>query len=867
MEYEYKNLKSNKMIKIDIKKPYSLIYGPNGTGKTTFARFLNSKKEKVINGKKIKYLVFDQDFVNNNIYISTVDKGYKTDPQNKSKLKQIFLGDSSKDDNEKLNLIRKKKREFNKQNVNFLLFKNDFKNIVEKLLEDESYDKENNKFIMNYIDDNLAKKYIEKILKNIENKELKVDFEKLEDDKYIDELMLPNIEVTYNTEEIKEEIIKFLNDEKNNEEKSINSAIDNLTRKFKKILNTEVIEKEITIIDGMIKSLDVEKEEATLIGKLELEEKDFLEEITQKNEKEVKKIQNWIKDGHEYHKELDFKKCLYCRNDIKKEIKDKYKSIISNKYMLILKNFKKEIEKIYDIFNDLNSEYLNIEKNNWFELTKRLEERKVYRILLKRGEKTYNIIKNLTEKGEYSDLIVKELCKLNEFLKYISKKNLLKTLIDKENNEINKNYKGYQLFLQSSIFQRQLKVEMIKKQLLLEESNLTTKIIKDTEEYINKIKDYIGDFEKIYEPRLKLKINANISKKDSAESTIEIETQEKDFLNQLSEGEKNVLSLIIFFSYVKKIINTLEENESIVMVLDDPVNSNDWNNFFKFKSIIEDYFYFDVMNKKISNIIILTHNIDYAIIQLQSDKLLEHFELLRLFCTDCKEIDTKFLFMNDIKLGSKLLCDLLSNVMEEEEKIYINKKALLRVAIYMRKFLESFLFNIVSISNPNLIGDEKNCFKFLKNNTNSDSIKELIDISTNIMKDLKKGTISVDDYMKKLLKALADIVSNYNLFKEDAFLNLLINKYKDSSKIFSIKDSKNQYIVADEFEIEENEEYRDVLIDILIKGLIVNLKINEKETVDRTKKSARIYYLNYLRHVNDNVGRPVLAVNSDAIIE
>ena len=50
-------------------------------------------------------------------------------------------------------------------------------------------------------------------------------------------------------------------------------------------------------------------------------------------------------------------------------------------------------------------------------------------------------------------------------------------------------------------------------------------------------------------------------------------------------------------------------------------------------------------------------------------------------------------------------------------------------------------------------------------------------------------------------------------------------------------------------------------------GLIVNLKINEKETVDRTKKSARIYYLNYLRHVNDNVGRPVLAVNSDAIIE
>ena len=38
---------------------------------------------------------------------------------------------------------------------------------------------------------------------------------------------------------------------------------------------------------------------------------------------------------------------------------------------------------------------------------------------------------------------------------------------------------------------------------------------------------------------------------------------------------------------------------------------------------------------------------------------------------------------------------------------------------------------------------------------------------------------------------------------------------------------------------------------------VVNIKNNKTETVDRTKRSARIYYLNYLRHVNDNVGRPV----------
>lgn len=48
---------------------------------------------------------------------------------------------------------------------------------------------------------------------------------------------------------------------------------------------------------------------------------------------------------------------------------------------------------------------------------------------------------------------------------------------------------------------------------------------------------------------------------------------------------------------------------------------------------------------------------------------------------------------------------------------------------------------------------------------------------------------------------------------------------------------------------------------------VVNIKNNKTETVDRTKRSARIYYLNYLKHVNDNVGRPVLAVNSDSIIQ
>lgn len=69
MEYEYKNLKSNKIIKFNIDEKFAFIYGPNGTGKTTFSRAIgNGKRIKDKNINKI-HLVFNQDFINNNIYI------------------------------------------------------------------------------------------------------------------------------------------------------------------------------------------------------------------------------------------------------------------------------------------------------------------------------------------------------------------------------------------------------------------------------------------------------------------------------------------------------------------------------------------------------------------------------------------------------------------------------------------------------------------------------------------------------------------------------------------------------------------------------------------------------------------------------
>ena len=182
MIYKYENLKTNEKIRVDISKKYSFIYGPNGTGKTTFARSVENNKEMVIDGIKKIHLVFSQDFVNNNIYISTSDNGYKSDTKNRSRLKQIFLGDTSKEDNEFLNALRTKKREYNKELIQPDLFKNDFKDIVKELLkENQEYNNDFEKFIMNYIDDDTLKKYVEKLQGNLTEEKIEVDITKIDD--------------------------------------------------------------------------------------------------------------------------------------------------------------------------------------------------------------------------------------------------------------------------------------------------------------------------------------------------------------------------------------------------------------------------------------------------------------------------------------------------------------------------------------------------------------------------------------------------------------------------------------------------------------------------------------------------------------
>lgn len=867
MIYKYENLKTKAQIDVNISKKYSFIYGPNGTGKTTFARSIDNNKEIIVDGIKKKHLVFSQDFVNNNIYISTSDSGYKSDTKNRSRLKQIFLGNTSKEDNETLNTLRTKKREYNKELIQPDIFKSEFKNIVRELLkEDKEYNEDYEKFIMNYVDDKFLKKYTEKLQNIMENEKIEVDITKIDDEEYISKLELPEIKKTYTEEEVKEELINFLKETYNKQEKSINKRIDSLNKKVLENINEKILTDKINSFKKIINSLEEKKKEYEIILKLQKEEETFLNATLQGTNIEMKNVGAWINEGHKYHKPINFSKCLYCRNEISEEIKESYTTMLKNSYIASLNDYTQELKSIVDIITTIEQEFNLINKEAWYSITKRKEEEKIIRIIIKKVNRIKKLYKKeYTSKNYYKD-IIKDLEKAKVFYQKI--KDSLKILIKEDMDTEDVKVKAYQLYLNSNELKNQLKKTLIKNEIIKKEKKLSDKIKKDTQEYIKKIEKYIGTFEGIYEPRIKLNIKSNLSKADNAETTIELMSDEKDFLNNLSEGEKNVLALTIFFSYVKNTIEHLKENEKVVIILDDPVNSNDWNNFFKFQAIIEDYFYNDVMEGKIDNIIILSHNIDYAIIQLQNDKYTKHFELLRLFSNKCEKINTEFIFMDDIKLGSKLIHKLLENMEIEDNICYVDKKKLYRVAIYMRKFLETFINSTISISDPKLEAKNEENIKFLKDNINSDATKNLLEMSTNIIKDTKKGIYTVNEYMQKFIDSMYDIISNYKLFKDDAQLNNIISNLYKYKKEFYIRDDLGHKITANTFKIDYSSEYEQILIDTMIKGLITQIKVDYNQNeIECTKKKAERNFLNYLRHVNDNVGRPVLAVNSDKIID
>lgn len=77
----------------------------------------------------------------------------------------------------------------------------------------------------------------------------------------------------------------------------------------------------------------------------------------------------------------------------------------------------------------------------------------------------------------------------------------------------------------------------------------------------------------------------------------------------LSEGEKSVVAFIVYISNLYRVVNTADEYQKIIFIIDDPISSLDFNYVYEISSVIKQLK--NKLNIKFSKQIVLTHNLEF----------------------------------------------------------------------------------------------------------------------------------------------------------------------------------------------------------------------------------------------------------------
>ena len=572
-----------------------LIRGDNGTGKSTLSNIFRSIEEKEKTGEIIANIKNIENLDNVEVNIE-LDNG------------TIMQYDSIQ------------KKWINDDQIVLKVFNDDY--IKENInLEEFEQNKIDGKFETKDIEISSEKKEYEESNKKIQ--------QITEEGKTISKIIKEKIDSTNLM--IKEELDQYCtidtnidnynekNDEKANKEKE--EELKNCVNGFKKLKNSDKFN--IITLKEFVNTFNIKE----LIDNLKYTEDatkiDFMDEILSLSAERKK----WMDMGMLY---IEDNRCPFCKNDISKnhfinEYK-KYKDSNSKKIEELLLKSKEETEKIknevlkdinilamknkeykdiveikqditeeeyalfekelQDLINIINEKLKNVSKAIDIKLINAVEEKvKIFKIIEEKSkgicEETSNVNKvMLNAKKELTNLRLKIKNLNKDILEYsmiesiIKRRKLLKDLLEEKNNN---------------------KIKKEKYEKKVEDSDLTIKEMNTWLEFFGMNKYKVDkDF------NLKYKEN-NISNK----------------IFILSTGE---ISALAFSYYLSTLITGLtnEEKQKLIIIIDDPVNSLDYNKIYSFATAIK------IIQKKISEsnapqLFLFTHNMLFFNILVQTN--------------------------------------------------------------------------------------------------------------------------------------------------------------------------------------------------------------------------------------------------------
>ena len=866
MEYKFYNKESRNEITFETNSLYTFIYGPNGTGKTTFSRVYYDKKID-----NVVYKVFNEDFINNNVYVTDMD-GSRQSSENKKGLNRLFIGKNVKKYSDFLTRIRQRKNKFNSIPIN-----NDYKetndlfiNKIDEIFDgNDEYKKNKDPFIEHILKPEDIKNIIEEVKKLIDIENITISTKNILNDKYTKNYEY-DYQVNINNNLLKQEIMNYLKEKNKNQMEEYNKSINEFEINIKNLLN--VLSTNLLVeVEEIKKELDIEVKKYEIIKNIDEENKKFIQNVIGEKDVSCDEIENWQKEGYKFHKEIEFKTCLYCHNeDIQSDVRESYITLYENKYIKLLNSLKTVVGKyINNIIMD-KIKYDSIK--SFYEKTGRTKELLIIQDIYKNIDEIQETISEIYTKKKFDDKIIERIKVLLDY--YDSVKDIFEKIEeDAEKKEVVKfEFKESLKLLYTNIdIIRQVKKEIFLNNLTRIENELKERINTIQQQEIEKVQTYLQFYQKIFNTKYSIeKVRSAMSSAQEANAMLEIKFNNRRKINEISTGEKNILALIVFFSNLENELKKLNDNEKITIILDDPVNSNDWNIFFSLQAIIEDYlqhFYKD----KIEDIIILSHNVDYAVIQLQNLKQKnEKVKLLRLFPDTCINIDIDLIYTNDIKLISNFIFEWLKSFEKKDNYYYMSLNESYRVFLSYRKFFEDLIYERSYISQVKVDGEDKGDIEKIKEINNNSDFIDLLDYSSKILYNLDDSKVNITLFTKKFINVIKIIIGDGNILKmENSDLTKILDEIKiDDTTQFAIKGKEElTNIKANDFIIDGKNLDQEKMKNILVKAFTMKKDSRDSDEIKYMNNQSKIYYMNYIKHCNELVGKPLLALDVEPMIK